>query len=31
MINRRETRRLGHQIRDELRQRRTTITATVIR
>ena len=30
MINRRETRRLGHQIRDELRQRRTTITATVI-
>ena len=28
MINRRETRRLGHQIRDELRQRRTTITAT---
>jgi hypothetical protein len=31
IINRRETRRLGHQIRDELRQRRTTITATVIR
>ncbi len=31
MINRRETRRLGHQIRDELRQRRTTVTATVIR
>jgi hypothetical protein len=30
MINRRETRRLGHQIRDELRQRRTTVTATVI-
>jgi hypothetical protein len=30
MINRRETRRLGHQIRDELRQRQTTITATVI-
>ncbi|HEX9042072.1 MAG TPA: hypothetical protein VF838_13750, partial [Trebonia sp.] len=30
MINRRETRRLGHQIRDELRQRRTTITVTVI-
>jgi len=30
MINRRETRRLGHQIRDELRQRRTTISATVI-
>ncbi len=31
MINRRETRRLGHQIRDELRQRRTSVTATVIR
>src|SRR3984957_792440 len=31
MINRRETRRLGYQIRDELRQRRTTMTATVIR
>jgi hypothetical protein len=31
MMNRRETRRLGHQIRDELRQRRTTVTATVIR
>jgi hypothetical protein len=30
MINRRETRRLGHQIRDELRQRRTTFSATVI-
>jgi hypothetical protein len=30
MINRRETRRLGQQIRDELRQRRTTVTATVI-
>jgi hypothetical protein len=30
MINRRETRRLGHQIRDDLRQRRTTVTATVI-
>jgi hypothetical protein len=30
MVNRRETRRLGHQIRDELRQRRTTVTATVI-
>ena len=30
MLNRRETRRLGNQIRDELRQRRTTITATVI-
>jgi hypothetical protein len=31
MINRRETRRLGQQIRDDLRQRRTTVTATVIR
>jgi hypothetical protein len=30
MINRRETRRLGQQIRDELRQRRRTVTATVI-
>ncbi len=30
MINRRETRRLGHQIRDELRQRRSTVSATVI-
>jgi len=29
-LNRRETRRLGHQIRDNLRQRRTTVTATVI-
>jgi hypothetical protein len=31
LINRRETRKLGHQMRDELRQRRTTVTATVIR
>jgi hypothetical protein len=31
LINRRETRRLGHQMRDELRQRRTTVTATVIK
>jgi hypothetical protein len=31
MINRRETRRLGHKIRDDLRQRRTTVTATVVR
>jgi hypothetical protein len=30
LINRRETRRLGRQMRDELRQRRTTITATVV-
>jgi hypothetical protein len=30
LLNRRETRRLGQQIRDELRQHRTTITATVI-
>jgi hypothetical protein len=30
LLNRRETRKLGHQIRDELRQRRTTITATVV-
>jgi hypothetical protein len=29
-LNRRETRKLGHQMRDELRQRRMTITATVI-
>jgi hypothetical protein len=29
-LNRRETRKLGHQIRDELRQRRMTVTATVI-
>jgi hypothetical protein len=31
VLNRRETRRLGHQIRDDLRQRRSTVTATVIR
>ncbi len=31
ILNRRETRRLGHQMRDELRQRRTTVTATVIK
>jgi len=31
MLNRRETRRLGQQIRDDLRQRRTTVTATVVR
>jgi hypothetical protein len=31
LINRRETRKLGHQMRDELRQRRTTVTATVIK
>jgi hypothetical protein len=30
MLNRRETRRLGRQIRDDLRNRRTTYTATVI-
>lgn len=30
VVNRRETRRLGHQIRDNLRQRRTTVTATVV-
>jgi hypothetical protein len=30
VLNRRETRRLGHQIRDELRQRRRSVTATVI-
>jgi hypothetical protein len=30
LLNRRETRRLGYQIRDELRQRRTTISATAI-
>ena len=29
-LNRRETRKLGHQNRDELRQRRMTVTATVI-
>jgi hypothetical protein len=31
MLNRRETRRLGREINDELRQRRKTVTATVIR
>jgi hypothetical protein len=31
LLNRRETRRLGLQIRDDLRQRRRTVTATVIR
>lgn len=30
VLNRRETRRLGHQIRDDLRQQRKTVTATVI-
>jgi hypothetical protein len=30
ILNRRETRRLGHQIRDELRQRRSTVTATIV-
>jgi hypothetical protein len=30
VLNRRETRRLGYQIRDELRQRRRTVTATVV-
>jgi len=30
ILNRRETRKLGHQIRDELRQRRRTVTATVV-
>jgi hypothetical protein len=30
VLNRRETRRLGREIRDDLRQRRTTVTATVI-
>jgi hypothetical protein len=30
LLNRRETRKLGHQMRDELRQRRTTVTATVL-
>ena len=30
MLNRRETRRLGREIRDDLRQRRRTVTATVI-
>ena len=31
LLNRRETRRLGQQIKDDLRQRRRTITATVVR
>ena len=31
LLNRRETRRLGYEIRDDLRQRRQTVTATVIR
>jgi hypothetical protein len=31
VLNRRETRRLGYEIRDDLRQRRKTVTATVIR
>jgi hypothetical protein len=31
VLNRRETRRLGREIRDDLRQRRKTVTATVIR
>src|SRR5580692_11333699 len=31
VLNRRETRRLGLEIRDDLRQRRKTVTATVIR
>jgi hypothetical protein len=30
LLNRRETRRLGHQMRDELRQRRSTVTAAVV-
>jgi hypothetical protein len=30
VLNRRETRRLGREIRDDLRQRRRTLTATVI-
>jgi hypothetical protein len=30
VLNRRETRNLGYQIRDELRQRRRTVTATVV-
>ena len=30
LLNRRETKRFGRQIRDELRQRRNTVTATVI-
>jgi hypothetical protein len=31
LLNRRETRRLGREIRDDLRQRRRTMTATVVR
>jgi hypothetical protein len=31
VLNRRETRRLGREIRDDLRQRRQTVTATVVR
>lgn len=31
LLNRRETRRLGREMRDDLRQRRRTVTATVIR
>jgi hypothetical protein len=31
VLNRRDTRKLGHQMRDELRQRQTTMTATVIK
>jgi hypothetical protein len=31
LLNRRETRRLGREIRDDLRQRRRSVTATVIR
>jgi hypothetical protein len=31
VLNRRETRRLGREIRDDLRQRRRTVTASVIR
>jgi len=31
LLNRRETRRLGREIRDDLRQRRRTVTATVVR
>ena len=30
LLNRRETKRFGRQIRDDLRQRRKTVTATVI-
>ena len=31
LLNRRETRRLGREMRDDLRQRRRTVTATVVR